>query len=437
MIRAVTRTIAVAALAVCIAGAVHGQVRGTIFGPGTRSYPVAVSPLKHNGTSRSSDVSEKFADIVARDLILSGYFKVLDRTAYIEKPDASGYTADAINFDNWSVIGALGLIKGAFTLDGDKLSVEARLFDVYQRKQLAGRKYNGTVEDLRRMAHRFADEVMAQFTGERGPFDSKIAFVSNRDGRFKELYSMSLDGGDLQQLSRSQTITVSPAWGPDVRSLIYTAYKRGNPNLFGLELGSGREWLISDRPGLNLGGKWSPDGTRIAVSVEDNGNAEIVVLDRAGKLLRRITDSIAIDVSPSWSPDGQQIAFCSSRSGGPQIYVASADGGEPRRVSTTGNYNTSPAWSPKGDKIAYVSRMDGGFNVFVVGSDGSNPRQLTQAAGNNEDPAWSPDGRYLVFSSTRGGRKKLWVADASGASQVQLTQGGGDDTSPAWSRWLD
>lgn len=437
MTRVLSTRMSATFLAVLFASAAHGQVRGTIFGPGTRSYPVAVSPLKSAGGAASVDVSTKFADIVARDLTLAGYFKILDREAYIEKPEASGYTADSINFDNWSVIGALALVKGGFTLDGDKLSVEARLFDVYQRKQLAGRRYNGTVEDLRRMAHRFADEIMLQFTGERGPFDSKIAFVSNREGRFKELYAMSLDGGDLQQLTRSQTITVSPSWSAQARGLLFTSYKRGNPNLFSIDLGSGRESLVSDRPGLNLGGKWSPDGSKVALSVEDNGNAEIVILDGGGKLVRRLTDSFAIDVSPSWSPDGQRVAFCSNRSGGPQIYIVDANGGEPRRLTTTGAYNTSPAWSPKGDKVAYVSRTDGGFNLFIVEAGGGEPRQLTQAAGNNEDPSWAPDGRYLVFSSTRSGRKKLYITDAAGASQVQLTQSGGDDSSPAWSRWLD
>lgn len=436
MNRVLSRTVCATVVATMLTSAAHAQVRGTIFGPGTRSYPVAVSPLKNSG-SRAADVATKFADIVARDLTLAGYFKVLERTAYIEKPDDSGYTADTINFDNWSVIGALALVKGSYTLDGDRLTVEARLFDVYQRKQLAGRKYNGTIEDLRRMAHRFADEIMQQFTGERGPFDSKISFISNREGRFKELHAMSLDGGDLQQLTRNQTITVSPAWHPKSRALLFTSWKRGNPNLFSLDLNSGRESIISDRTGLNLGGKWSPDGSLIAVSVEDNGNAEIVILDQSGKLVRRLTDSFAIDVSPTWSPDGQRIAFCSNRSGGPQIYIADAAGGEARRLTMSGSYNTSPAWSPKGDKIAYVSRMDGGFNLFVIDAGGGEARQLTQAAGNNEDPSWSPDGRYLVFSSTRSGKKKLYVADASGASQVQLTQTGGDDSSPAWSRWLE
>lgn len=414
------------------------QVRGTVFGPGARNYPVAIALLKNLSASKATqDVTTQFADIVGADLNLSGYFKVLDRAAYIEKPENSGYTVDGINFDNWSVIGALALVKGAYTLEGDTLNVEVRLFDVYQRRQLAGRRYHGSVSELRRMAHKFADEIMAQFTGARGPFDSRIAFTSTRDGKFKEIYVMSLDGGDLQQVTKNQTLNVSPAWSADGRSVLYTSYKRRNPDLYLVDLGSGNEMRLSQRPGLNLGGKPSPDGAKIAVTVEDDGNADIALLDRTGKMIRRLTDNWAIDVSPSWSPDGRQIAFCSNRTGGPQIYIMSAEGGEARRVSFTGGYNTSPAWSPKGDRIAYVSRSEGEFNLFTVKVDGSDMRQLTQGAGNNEDPSWAPDGRYIVFSSSRTGHTKLFVTDETGSSQVQLTRGGGDDTSPAWSRWLE
>jgi TolB protein len=414
----------------------NAQVRGTILGPGARAYPIAVAPLKNDG-SGGGEIGIRFADVVNRDLTLSGYFKVLDRAAFLEQPETSGTTAENIAFEKWSVLGALALVKGSYLMEGDSLTLEARLFDVYQRRQIAGKRYRGGPEEMRRMAHRFADEIMAQFTGTRGPFDSRLAFVSTRDGRFKELYVTSLDGEDVRQITRNRTITLSPAWAPDLSSLLFTSYKRGNPDLYMIDLLTARETLLSDRPGLNLGAKWSPDGSKIAVTLEDNGNADIVLLDGSGKLLRRLTDNWSIDVSPSWSPDGRQLAFCSNRSGSPQIYVMSADGGEQHRVSFSGSYNTSPAWSPTGDKIAYVSRMDGGFNLFVLDVRSGTAHQLTQAAGNNEDPTWGPDGRYIVFSSTRRGRKKLYLTDSTGASQVQLTQGGGDDSSPAWSRWLD
>lgn len=421
-----------------LANAAVGQVRGTIHGPGSRSFPIAVAQLKDlGGSGGGREISRLFSEILSRDLQLSGLFRVVDPASHIESPERSGIESDSTNFDNWSVLGAAALVKGGFTVEGDMVTIEARLFDVLQRRLLAGKRYRSSVDMVRRMAHRFADEILLQFTGERGPFDSQIAFISNRDGRFKEVYVMSLDGGDVRQVTKAQSITVAPSWTPDGRNLLYTSYKRGNPDLFLLELLRNRETRLSARSGLNLGGRMAPDGSRIAMTLETDGSSDIVLLDRAGDLLRRATEHWAIDVSPSWSPDGRQIAFCSNRSGGPQIYVMNADGGGVRRLTHQGDYNTAPAWSPKGDRIAYVSRYEGGFNIFTVKPDGSEVRQITQASGNNEDPSWSPDGRYLVFSSTRSGRRKLYLTDALGVSQAQLTLSGGDDSSPAWSTWIE
>jgi TolB protein len=401
-----------------------------------RNYPVAISPLApKEGAAGGGDVGAQFADIVARDLTLSGQFRTIDREAYIEGPEV--HTVDTINFPNWSVIGALALSKGWFTVAGDRLTLEVRLFDVYQRRQIVGRRYSGSVSEMRRMAHRFADEIMAQLTGARGPFDSRIAFVSTRGGRFKELFVMSLDGGDVRQLTSNRTINVSPSWAPTGSSLLYTSYKKRQPALFSLDLVTGADKALWWRSGLNLGGRFSPDGSTIAVAVENEGNTDIILLGPDGEMRRKFSDSWAIDVSPSWSPDGKQIAFCSDRAGGPQIYIQNVDGGEARRVTSRGNYNTSPAWSPDGTRIAYVSRTEGVFNIFTTDLSGADVRQLTQGSGRNEDPSWSPDGRYIVFSSSRGGAKKLFIVDAAtGTSQVQLTAGEGDDSSPAWSGWL-
>jgi TolB protein len=436
---ATTRRVALALLLCVVAAATPAaaQVRGTIFGPGLRQYPIAISPLRGLSGQDAGDLGRQFADIVGRDLELSGIFRVVPRDAHIELPESSGTTAGEINFDNWSVIGALALVKGTVESDSGRLTVEARLFDVPQRRAVAGRRYRGATADLRRIANRFADEILLALTGERGPFDSRIAFLSTRGGRFKDVYVMSPDGGDLQRITAENTLNLSPSWSRDASSLLLTSYRAGGPALFTIDLG-GRNWTrLSALSGLNVGGAWSPDGSRLVVTLESDGNSDIALLRADGTLERRLTEHWAIDVSPSWSPDGSRVAFCSNRGGSPQIYVMAASGGEPRRVTRSGSYNTSPRWSPKGERIAYVSRVGNRFQVFTVNVDGSDVRQVTSSAGDNEDPSWSPDGRYLVFSSTRGGSSRLYVADASGQSQVQLTAGGGSDSSPAWSGWLD
>src|SRR5215813_3287854 len=148
------------------------QIRIEVPEPGGAGIPIAISPLKNLG-GEDQRAGEIFADVIARDLDLSGYFKVIDRGAYIEGPES--LSPEEINFQNWSVLGALALMKGGFSLDGDILTVEVRLFDVVQRKQLGGKRYHGERKDLRRIAHRFADQIMLFITGELGPFNSQIA----------------------------------------------------------------------------------------------------------------------------------------------------------------------------------------------------------------------------------------------------------------------
>ena len=424
-----------AALAMCAAlgATASAQVRSTIVGPGVTRYPIAVSPLK----GLTPGAGDRFIAVLVHDLELSGLFRVVPRDTYIEEPATSGITAESINFDNWSVVGALALVKGSAERQGADLTIEARLFDVGQHRQLAGRRFRGGVGDEHRMANRFADEILKAFTGERGPFDSQIAFLSTRGGRFKDVYVMGADGEEVRRVTEANTLNLSPSWAPGGRALVFTSYRNGNPDLFTVGLSGGNWTKLSSLRGLNLGGHWSPDGRRLVATIEFDGNPEIALLGADGSLLRRLTDHWAVDVSASWSPDGAQLVFCSDRSGAPQIYVMDTDGGGIRRVSTVGTYSTSPSWSPKGDRIAYASRIGGRFQIFTVKIDGTDTRQVTQGAGSNEDPSWSPDGRYLVFSSTRRGAAKLYLSDLSGASQAELTGGGGSDSSAAWSGWLE
>jgi len=82
------------------------------------------------------------------------------------------------------------------------------------------------------MARRFADKVMEYLTGERGPFDSKIAFASRRGGRAKEIYAMSVDGYDVGPVTSNRTINLAPSWSPDTSTILFTSFMDGNPSLY-------------------------------------------------------------------------------------------------------------------------------------------------------------------------------------------------------------
>ena len=272
---------------------------------------------------------------------------------------------------------------------------------------------------------------------KRGPFDSKLAFVSTRGGRFKEIYTQSIDGQDLFKLTGNPTINLFPSFDRSTRYVLYLSYKSMEPALYLADLKTQREAKISSQHGRVIGGTISPDGEQIVAAVERGGTTNLYLLTRDGAEIRALTDTSGINVSPAISPDGEKMAFTSDRSGTPQIYVMSLAGGSPKRITYSGDYNTTPAFSPKGDKLAYQSRNSGRFDIWTIPAGGGDPIQVTDGNGSNEYPSWSPDGRYLAFSSTRSHESRIYIMMVGNRKIISaLTEGIGNDSCPAWSEWL-
>ena len=403
-----------------------------ISNPFLRKIPLAVPQFKNQtATAEEKRLADSSADLLASSLEFTGYFKLLDRGAFLYDPDKDGVLTPQINFANWTVIGAELLITGLFQETSGNITMELRLFDTFKARRIIGKKYIGKKADLRRMVHRFCSEVIKYLTGHRGVFGSQIAFVSTGSGN-KEIYTCAFDGYNPQQVTRNRSINLSPAWSSDGRHLAYTSYKKGKPDIFIINLAERQEMSIN-RKGLNITPAWMPGKFELAATLSFSGDQEIYLLTGSGKVIKRLTNIRGIDLSPTWSPDGKKLAFVSNRSGSPQIYVQDLTSGRVRRLTYEGNYNTQPSWSPRGDKIAFSSVLDGRRNIVVTGLDGQDLLQLTHEAGDNEAPSWSPDGSLIAFSSNREGPFRIYVMTAFGTDQRRLLVMKGEQTNPKWS----
>lgn len=404
-----------------------------INAPYLRKIPTAIPLIKDLGLdNRHKGLIKELADLIGNTIAFTGFFKLLDPGSFLEDPQKTGLTRDLIKFENWTAIGAELLINGGISYKDGILKIELRLFDTFGRRLIIGKRYAGHIEDRRKIIRRFCDEITYHLTGAKGFFNTQIAFVSTTTGN-KEIYLADFDGYNPRQFTKTNNITLSPAWSSDVRWLAYTAYRREKPEIYIKHIGKKRPGTIIAFQGLNTTPAWVPGQPLLSATLSVDGNPEIYLLTSSGKMIRRLTYNWAIDTSPTWSPDGEKFAFVSNRSGTPQIYIMDQDKNQVKRLTYEGNYNTTPEWSPRGDFIAYSGLTNGHFDIFIIGVDGQGPYRLTQNNGNNESPTWSPDGTLIAFSSTREGPSRIYVMNSNGADQRRLLTLPGEQTSPRWS----
>jgi TolB protein len=405
----------------------QGPIVGDVEGGEFRPFPLAVAKVR--GDATAAKPATTLTAVLRGDLEMSGAFQILDDKSFI---DTDGVAPKEVRFSDWQNVGAQGVVKAQLSLSGNELSLALYGYEVAAARAVLDKKLTGNVDDVRSLAHAAADEVFRAFTGEPGPFRSKIAVVKKVQGE-KHVFVVDVDGEGARQVTRGGGLNLLPSWSPDGKSLLFTSYRYDNPDLFEQALDGGTPKALSRRPGLNTGGRVSPDGTKVAVTLSQDGNSELYLLDRAGTIIKRLTDQWGIDTSPSWSPDGKQIAFVSSRGGHPDLYLMGADGSGAKRLTFKGEYNQTPSFSPRGTHVAFTARDErNAFDIFVLNLKTNELKRVTQGQGNNEEPSFSPNGRLLVFTTTRNKSRQLVISNIDGTKQTVLSGSVGEHTSPSW-----
>jgi TolB protein len=410
-----------------------GKVYIDIDSPAFQRFPVAVLDFQElGGNAPKEDLSAWFSETLSRYLDMTGYIRLIPRKAFLEDQRQFSYRGGRVSFPDWTIIGAEYLIKGGFSQTGRDVAVEFRLYDVVKGERILEKRYAGRLEERKQLVRGMARDITQALTGDGSVFDTRIAFVV-KQGQLSDIYTINFDGSDLTKVTNYRSVSLSPRWSPDGRTIGFVSYKDGNQDLYFRRMEDYSTRKISDFRGLNLLGGWSPDGRKLLLTLSKDGNEEIYQRDLDSGQLKRLTREFSIDVSPAWSPDGRRIAFVSNRSGSPQIFVMDSDGGQVKRLTFEGGYNTSPAWSPKGSLIAYEGRKDGRFRIFSISENGSSPVQIGPQTGDNESPSWSPDGRYLAFSQRGRGAGKIYVMNANGTNIRVLYENPFGCMSPSWS----
>lgn len=203
------------------------------------------------------------------------------------------------------------------------------------------------------------------------------------DGGDCIIKKVNRDGSDPREVFRQahtecSVANLNPVLSPDGTRLAFGLDEDGDgkyAQLYSLTLESGELKRLTDNRANNAAPEWSQDGTQIAYVSNQDKQAEIYLMNADGSSPRRLTRRPANDFAPQWLPDGQEIIFASDQDGY-NLYHVDVDTGVVHNLT---NLTESGAWSaalsPDGTQMAYLIGLDP-----VAGPDGVRIMNLSSGA---------------------------------------------------------
>lgn len=266
------------------------------------------------------------------------------------------------------------------------------------------------------------DLAVQKTLGIPGFFAGKITFVSER-GAWKEIFAGDLFFQKTRQLTHDKHHGVTPHWSPDGQKILYTTYLSEFPDLYVIDLTSGRRRPFATYQGINTGGNYSPNGHHVAMVLSSSGNPEIYLSGANGKNPKRLTQTKALEASPCWSPDGQKLIFTSDRLGGPQLFEMHMHDHSVRRLPLNlSRYCAEASFNPiiNQPSIAFTAAVSKTFQIAIFDYKTGKSRFITEGPGDSIEPCWLSDGRHLIFTRRQKKQEQLYILDTVTGKQTPL-----------------
>jgi len=417
----------------CLGGSAQAALTIEITQGVKGAMPIAVVPFSWEGPGHEAPL--EITSIITGDLYRSGRFSPLPERDMLAKPSDPA----KVNFKNWRLLGVESLVVGKVrALPNNQYQVQFVLFDVFRSRQITGQTFNvrGGAADLRKTAHQVSDIIYEALLGERGAFDTKIAYVTqSTDSAGRIRYSLQVadaDGHAPQAILNSREPLMSPAWAPGGKELAYVTFENGRPAIYTQNIRLGTREKIASFRGINGAPAWSPDGTRLALVLSKGGSPDIYVMNLLNKKLTRLTTSYAIDTEPVWTPAGDAIVFTSDRGGKPQLYQVALSGRQIKRLTFEGDYNARATLSPDGRLVAMVHGSNNRYRIAVLDLENGALQVLTDSS-LDESPSFAPNGSMIIYATQGRHKGFLSAVSVDGRVRQRLVLQEGDAREPVWS----
>ena len=204
-------------------------------------------------------------------------------------------------------------------------------------------------------------------------FDGTLLGIShhnNNDNNSSTLYYLPSQGDSIPVVVTKPGVGNSylHGWSPDNQKMIFTGHRKGQYDIYSVDLKTGKEKQLTNQKTLDDGPEYSPDGAHIFFNSVRSGKMKLWSMDSEGKNQTQLTFDEYNDWFPHVSPDQKWIVFISfPKDIDPNdhpfykhclLRIMPSKGGTPRIIGYLyggqGSINV-PSWSPDSRFIAFIS----------------------------------------------------------------------------------
>ena len=114
--------------------------------------------------------------------------------------------------------------------------------------------------------------------GEAGRVRERIIYAALRPANM-DIYLFDSPGKAPRRLTDHPALDYNPVFSPDGRWVVFCSERRGNPDLYALDLQNpGPPVLLTNSDAMEDAPAFSPDGKKLAFVSDRDGNADIFVM---------------------------------------------------------------------------------------------------------------------------------------------------------------
>lgn len=223
--------------------------------------------------------------------------------------------------------------------------------------------------------------------GDKFVFSQK---VGGDNGTHEEIFTMGLDGKNLQRITKNDFWDLYPVWSPDGSKIVFLSKRLSSLGIY-----------IMDADGSNVKSLYDSNDNEADIDWRGNQivftrNSSIWIMQSDGINAHPITHPPKVglwgkanlpfgDYDPRLSPDGSRVVFerlvdDQSSHGNYDFFILDTSKFNEFQLTYSGYSQGLASWSNSGDQIVYiVAAIDniGQYDLYLMNADGTENRNFT------------------------------------------------------------